>query len=99
MSLPNPSKTSLQFDFSAFQHSEAWAALFGMFYMVFLDSTGEAWTPLENQSFKGDFAKGFTCVVCHAGCAFALAGAMDQHLPGFVKQPGFEFPRRMAAHQ
>jgi hypothetical protein len=31
------------------------------------------------------------------GCAFALAGAIDQQIPGFVKQPGFEFPRRMAA--
>lgn len=31
------------------------------------------------------------------GCAFAIAGAMDQFIPGFVKQPGFEFPRRMAA--
>jgi hypothetical protein len=40
VSLPNPSKTSLQFDFSAFRSADAWAALFGMWYLVFLDSTG-----------------------------------------------------------
>lgn len=32
-----------------------------------------------------------------SGCAFALASAIDQQIPGFVKQPGFEFPRRIAA--
>eukprot|EP00878_Enallax_costatus_P022083 GHUV01023416.1.p1 GENE.GHUV01023416.1~~GHUV01023416.1.p1 ORF type:complete len:311 (+),score=44.81 GHUV01023416.1:655-1587(+) len=62
VSLPNPAKTSLQFDFSAFQHPDAWSAAFGLFYLVFLDATGTAFAlaQLLNQQLPGFVGPGFT---------------------------------------
>jgi hypothetical protein len=62
VSLPNPSKTSLQFDFSAFSGPDAWAALFGMFYLVFLDSTGLSHVVVV--ALCPDGSQGW----CHRGC-------------------------------
>ncbi len=55
VAVPNPSKTSMQLDFSALSNGDAWVALITFLYLDFLDATGTLFTMarLINENVPG----------------------------------------------